>query len=130
MEVLLVAILAVSLILGQENEDERLEEAEYYQVEYYYTVTPNYDDFGANFTIDYSIFESEDRLNRLGEGVTEAVESTISPVTERADSQKPGTVKPVTMEPSPDLNNAVSSLQCPVPLLLSSVLVLGRMLLL
>ncbi|KAK2084212.1 hypothetical protein P7K49_037245 [Saguinus oedipus] len=63
MDVLFVAILAVPLILGQEYEDEeRLEEDEYYQVAYYFTVTPTYDDFGADFTIDYSIFESEDRL--------------------------------------------------------------------
>ncbi|XP_075856196.1 uncharacterized protein C1orf54 homolog isoform X6 [Microcebus murinus] len=64
MDVLLVAILAVPLILvGQEYEDEEsLEEDDYYQVVYYYTVTPSYDDFGANFTIDYSMFESEDRL--------------------------------------------------------------------
>ncbi|XP_037682037.1 uncharacterized protein C1orf54 homolog isoform X4 [Choloepus didactylus] len=117
MNVLLVAILAVSLILGQEYEDETLEEVEYYQVEYYYTVTPNYDDFGANFTIDYSVFESEDRLNRLDKEVTEAVETTISLVTEHADQQKPVTMKPVTMDPSP------------VPLLLSWALVQGGMLL-
>ncbi|KAF5916179.1 hypothetical protein HPG69_010538, partial [Diceros bicornis minor] len=48
-------------------------------------------DFGANFTVDYSIFESEDRLQ------------------------------------SPDLNDAVSSLQSPVPLLLSWALVQGGM---
>ncbi|XP_037682035.1 uncharacterized protein C1orf54 homolog isoform X3 [Choloepus didactylus] len=129
MNVLLVAILAVSLILGQEYEDETLEEVEYYQVEYYYTVTPNYDDFGANFTIDYSVFESEDRLNRLDKEVTEAVETTISLVTEHADQQKPVTMKPVTMDPSPDLNDAVSCLQSPVPLLLSWALVQGGMLL-
>ncbi|XP_034845817.1 uncharacterized protein C1orf54 homolog isoform X6 [Mirounga angustirostris] len=90
MDVLFVAILAVLLILGQEHEDgEGLEEDDYYQVIYYYTVTPNYDDFGANFTVDYSMFESEDR------------------------------------QQSPDLNDAVSSLQSPVPLLLSWALVQG-----
>ncbi|XP_058131278.1 uncharacterized protein C1orf54 homolog isoform X2 [Dasypus novemcinctus] len=130
MDVRLVAILAVSLTLGQENEDEILEEIEYYQVEYYYTVTPTYDDFGANFTIDYSMFESEDRLNRLDTEVTEAVETTISLVTEHADHPKPVTVKPVTTEASPDLNDAVSSLQSPVPLLLPWALVHGGMLLL
>ncbi|XP_057578050.1 uncharacterized protein C1orf54 homolog isoform X4 [Hippopotamus amphibius kiboko] len=100
MDVLFVAILAVPLILGQEYEDEGLEEDEYYQVIYYYTVTPNYDDFGANFTVDYSMFESEDRLNRLDEEVMEAVETTISRETDRADHQKPVTEKPVTMEPT------------------------------
>ncbi|KAF3813353.1 uncharacterized protein C1orf54 homolog isoform X8 [Mirounga angustirostris] len=67
MDVLFVAILAVLLILGQEHEDgEGLEEDDYYQVIYYYTVTPNYDDFGANFTVDYSMFESEDRQEKEG----------------------------------------------------------------
>ncbi|XP_057578021.1 uncharacterized protein C1orf54 homolog isoform X1 [Hippopotamus amphibius kiboko] len=128
MDVLFVAILAVPLILGQEYEDEGLEEDEYYQVIYYYTVTPNYDDFGANFTVDYSMFESEDRLNRLDEEVMEAVETTISRETDRADHQKPVTEKPVTMEPqSPDLKDAVSSLQSPGPLLLSWALVQGGM---
>nr|XP_017516624.1 uncharacterized protein C1orf54 homolog isoform X2 [Manis javanica] len=128
MDVLFVAILAVPLILGQEYEDEEgLEEDDYYQVVYYYTVTPNYDDFGANFTVDYSMFESEDRLNRLDKEVTEALETTISRETERADYQKPVTVRPVTMEPSPDLNDAVSSLQSPVSILLSWALVQGGM---
>ncbi|XP_045400941.1 uncharacterized protein C1orf54 homolog isoform X3 [Lemur catta] len=100
MDVLFVAILAVPLILGQEYEDEEiLEEDDYYQVVYYYTVTPSYDDFGANFTIDYSMFELEDGLNRLDQKVTEAVETTTSLETERADHQKPVTRKPVTMEP-------------------------------
>ncbi|XP_062963030.1 uncharacterized protein C1orf54 homolog isoform X2 [Cynocephalus volans] len=137
MDVLFVAILALPLILGQEYEDEEgleeapvaqsvsarylyeegLEEEDYYQVVYFYTVTPSYDDFGANFTIDYSIFESEDRLNRMDKEVTEAVETTISLETERADNQKPITMKPVTMEPSPDLNDAVSRMHSPVPLL-------------
>ncbi|XP_070124436.1 uncharacterized protein C1orf54 homolog isoform X3 [Equus caballus] len=84
MNIFFVAILAVPLILGQEYEDEEvLEEDDYYQVVYYYTVTPNYDlvlpfsllplifssspdDFGVNFTVDYSLFESEDRLEREG----------------------------------------------------------------
>ncbi|XP_032699512.1 uncharacterized protein C1orf54 homolog isoform X1 [Lontra canadensis] len=129
MDVLFVAILAVQLILGQEYEDEKgLEEEDYYQVIYYYTVTPNYDDFGANFTVDYSMFESEDRLNRLDKEVREAAETTISHETEGADTQKPETVKPMTTEPqSPDLNDAVSSLQSPVPLLLSWALVQGGM---
>ncbi|XP_022381907.1 uncharacterized protein C1orf54 homolog isoform X2 [Enhydra lutris kenyoni] len=128
MDVLFVAILAVQLILGQEYEDEKgLEEDDYYQVIYYYTVTPNYDDFGANFTVDYSMFESEDRLNRLDKEVREAAETTISHETEGADTQKPETVKPMTTEPSPDLNDAVSSLQSPVPLLLSWALVQGGM---
>ncbi|KAI2518923.1 hypothetical protein G5576_001930 [Homo sapiens] len=100
MDVLFVAIFAVPLILGQEYEDEeRLGEDEYYQVVYYYTVTPSYDDFSADFTIDYSIFESEDRLNRLDKDITEAIETTISLETARADHPKPVTVKPVTTEP-------------------------------
>ncbi|XP_015414210.1 PREDICTED: uncharacterized protein C1orf54 homolog isoform X4 [Myotis davidii] len=142
MDVLLVAILAVPLILGQIYEDEEgLEEDYYYQVIYNYTVTPTYDPdyFGANFTLDYSMFELEDRLNRLDKEVTEAEETTIIHETERVDHQRPVTVKsvtvepvtmepvtmkpvpmkPVTMEPSPDRNRAVSSLQSPVSLLLS-----------
>ncbi|XP_059529687.1 uncharacterized protein C1orf54 homolog isoform X6 [Myotis daubentonii] len=138
MDVLLVAILAVPLILGQIYEDEEgLEEDYYYQVIYNYTVTPTYDPdyFGANFTVDYSMFELEDRLNRLDKEVTEAEETTIIHETERVDHQRPVTVKsvtvepvtmepvtmkPVTMEPqSPDRNHAVSSLQSPVSLLLS-----------
>ncbi|XP_058395019.1 uncharacterized protein C1orf54 homolog isoform X2 [Diceros bicornis minor] len=127
MNVFFVAILAVPLILGQEYEDEKgLEEDDYYQVVYYYTITPNYDDFGANFTVDYSIFESEDRLNSLDKD-KEPAETTISHETEHTDHQKPIAVKPVTTEPSPDLNDAVSSLQSPVPLLLSWALVQGGM---
>ncbi|GAB5575493.1 uncharacterized protein C1orf54 homolog isoform X3 [Prionailurus iriomotensis] len=102
MDVLFVAILAVPLILGQEYGDEEgLEEDDYYQVVYYYTVTPNYDDFGANFTVDYSIFESEDRLqNRLDKEVREGAETTtISHKTELTDHQEPETLKPMTMEP-------------------------------
>ncbi|XP_016070983.1 PREDICTED: uncharacterized protein C1orf54 homolog isoform X2 [Miniopterus natalensis] len=128
MNVLFVAILAVPLILGQKYEDEEgLEEDDYYQVIYYYTITPNYDDFGANFTVDYSIFDSEDRLNSLDKKVTEAEETTISRETEHADHQRPLTVKPVTMEPSPDMNHAASSLQSPVSLLLSWALLEGWM---
>ncbi|XP_021570888.1 uncharacterized protein C1orf54 homolog isoform X4 [Carlito syrichta] len=86
------------------------------------------DDFSANFTIDYSMFESEDRQNRLDKVVTEAVETTISPETTWADHQKPVTVKPVTTKAQkPDLNGAVSSLQSPVPLLLSWALIQGGM---
>ncbi|XP_073904312.1 uncharacterized protein C1orf54 homolog isoform X2 [Castor canadensis] len=109
---------------GQEYEDEEgLEEDEYYQVAYYYTVTPNYDDFIANFTFDYSVFESEDRLSRLDKEVTtEAVETTISLKTEATDHQKP-----VTMKPSPDLNDAVSSLQSPVSFFLLWALLQGGM---
>uniref|UniRef100_A0A2K5CS84 Chromosome 1 open reading frame 54 n=1 Tax=Aotus nancymaae TaxID=37293 RepID=A0A2K5CS84_AOTNA len=95
MDVLFVAILAVPLILGQEYEDEeRLEEDEYYQVVYYFTVTPTYD-----FTIDYSVFESEDRLNSLDKDITEAVGTTIRLQRTRADHQKPVTVKPVITKP-------------------------------
>ncbi|XP_036297792.1 uncharacterized protein C1orf54 homolog isoform X5 [Pipistrellus kuhlii] len=149
MDVLFVAILAVPLILGQmyEDDEEVLEEDYYYQVFYNYTVTPNYgpDYFGANFTVDYSMFESEDRLNRLDKEVTEAEETTIIRETEHVDHQKPVTVKSVTVKPvtmesltmesvtmetvtmesvtmetwSPDMNHAVSSLQSPVSLLLS-----------
>ncbi|KAM9691625.1 uncharacterized protein C1orf54 homolog isoform X2 [Muntiacus reevesi] len=127
MDVLFVAILAVPLILGQEYEDgEELEEDEYYQVIYYYTITPSYDDFSVNFTVDYSMFEPENTVNRLDEKV-EASETTISYETDRADHQKPVTEKPMTMEPSPDLNDAVSSLQSSGPLLLFWALVHGGM---
>ncbi|XP_045717590.1 uncharacterized protein C1orf54 homolog isoform X2 [Phyllostomus hastatus] len=148
MDVLFVAILAVPLILGQNYEDEEgLEEEDYYQVVYYYTITPNYDDIVANFTVDYSIFESEDRLNRLDAEVTKVEETTVSHETEHRDHQRPTekpvtmkpmtmgqmitepmttetttteptTTEPVTMKPSPDTNHAVSSLQSPVSLLL------------
>ncbi|XP_053526610.1 uncharacterized protein C1orf54 homolog isoform X2 [Artibeus jamaicensis] len=157
MHVLFVAILAVPLILvlvpiGQTYEDEEgLEEDDYYQVVYYYTITPNYDDIVANFTVDYSLFESEDRLNRLDTEVTRVEETTISRETEHTDHQRP-TVKPVTMEPmttgpmttepmttepmttepvttkpSPDMNHAVSSLQSPASLLLPWALLQGWM---
>ncbi|XP_036018958.1 uncharacterized protein C1orf54 homolog isoform X2 [Mus musculus] len=93
-------------LLGQEyDHEEQLEEGDYYQVAYYYyTVTPNYDDFSVNFTVDYSVFESEDRLNRLNKEVTttEAVETTASSYslhTELMDPQNPVTTKPVTTEP-------------------------------
>ncbi|XP_006168540.1 uncharacterized protein C1orf54 homolog isoform X1 [Tupaia chinensis] len=130
MDVLFVAILAVTLILGQEYKDEEiLEEDDYYQMVYYYTVSPTYDDLGVNFTIDYSAFELEDKLNMLdNEVTTEAIETTISLETEPADQQKPVTVRPATMEPqNPDLNDAVSSLQSPVPFLVSWALVQGGM---
>ncbi|XP_073904316.1 uncharacterized protein C1orf54 homolog isoform X6 [Castor canadensis] len=107
MDVLFVAILAVPLILGQEYEDEEgLEEDEYYQVAYYYTVTPNY---------------GQSRLDK--EVTTEAVETTISLKTEATDHQKPVTMKPQ----SPDLNDAVSSLQSPVSFFLLWALLQGGM---
>ncbi|KAM9244182.1 uncharacterized protein C1orf54 homolog isoform 4-T6 [Dugong dugon] len=67
------------------------------------------DDLGANFTIDYSMFESEDRLNRLDKEVTEAGETNINLETEAGETNlnletehqdhlKPVTRKPVTME--------------------------------
>ncbi|XP_075417254.1 uncharacterized protein C1orf54 homolog [Tenrec ecaudatus] len=175
MDVLFVAILAVPLVLGQEYEDgAMLEEDEYYQVIYYYTVTPNYDDFPVNFTIDYSIFEEEDKLNRLNKERTQAGETTthlqtehtghhkpatmqpptmkpptmkpptmkppamkpptmkppatkpatmkppaMKPLTMKPPARKPATMKPTTMKPhSQDLNDSVSSLQSPVPLIL------------
>uniref|UniRef100_A0A8C3WC06 Chromosome 1 open reading frame 54 n=1 Tax=Catagonus wagneri TaxID=51154 RepID=A0A8C3WC06_9CETA len=102
MDVLFVAVLAVPLILGQEYEDEGLEEDDYYQVVYYYTVTPSYDDFVANFTLDYSMFDSEDMLNRLDKEEMEAEETTITRETNRADHQKPVTMKPMTTEPEPE----------------------------
>ncbi|XP_069933851.1 uncharacterized protein C1orf54 homolog isoform X5 [Oryctolagus cuniculus] len=128
----------VFLTSGQEYEDEEgLEEEDYYQVAYYYTITPNYDDFGVNFTIDYSTFELEDRLGTLDKEVTtEAVETTISLGTEGADHTKPVTVKPTTMDTvkpammdtqSPVLDGAVSGLRNPVSLLLPCVLVQGGM---
>ncbi|XP_055459693.1 uncharacterized protein C1orf54 homolog isoform X1 [Psammomys obesus] len=129
MDVLLIALLVVPLILGQEYEaEEELEEGDYYQVIYYYTVTPNYDDYNVNFTVDYSVFESEDRLNRLNKEVTtEAAETTISLHTELVDHQNPVTTKPVTTEPvshveskeqSTEQNDAMSSLQSPLSCLL------------
>ncbi|XP_054988552.1 uncharacterized protein C1orf54 homolog isoform X2 [Sorex araneus] len=127
MDVFLVAILIVPLILGQEYTDEDvLAEEEYYQIIYYYTITPVYDDFG-NFTVDYSMFDSEDRQNQLEKAVTEAVETTISHGTEQGEHHKAVTVKPMTVGPSPDLTDAVSGLQNPVPLLLSWALVQGMM---
>ncbi|XP_060057739.1 uncharacterized protein C1orf54 homolog isoform X2 [Erinaceus europaeus] len=150
MDVLLIAILAVPLILGQEYGDEP-DLNYYYNVAYYYTVTPNYDDYGVNFTVDYSIFESEDRLNQLDTKVKET-ETTMSHETEHVDHQEPVTVEPVTMnplttepvivepvtmqpmttkpvtkQPTPDLNDAVSSLQSPVFLLLSWILLQAGM---
>ncbi|XP_049980671.1 uncharacterized protein C1orf54 homolog isoform X7 [Alexandromys fortis] len=134
MDVLFLAALAVPLILGQEYEDEEeLDESEYYQVAYYYyTITPNYDDFSPNFTVDYSMFESEDRLNGLEkEATTEAVETTISLHTELADPQNPVTTRPVTMKPVttepqiPDQNDAMSSLQSSVSCLLLWTLLQG-----
>ncbi|XP_021121548.1 uncharacterized protein C1orf54 homolog isoform X2 [Heterocephalus glaber] len=129
MDLLFVAILVVPLILGQEYEDEEgLVEDDYYQVIYYYTVTPSYDGFNADFTIDYSMFESEDRLNNLDkETTTEAAETTISLQTQLKDTQNPVTTKPLTMETSPSLSAAVSSLQSPVALLLVGLLLQGGM---
>uniref|UniRef100_A0A671G771 Chromosome 1 open reading frame 54 n=1 Tax=Rhinolophus ferrumequinum TaxID=59479 RepID=A0A671G771_RHIFE len=99
MDVLFIAVLAVPLIFGQKYEaEEGLEEEDYYQVIYYYTVTPNYDEFGESFTLDYSMFDSEDRLNRMDKELTKAEETTVSHETERADHEKPVTVKPVTVE--------------------------------
>lgn len=148
MDVLFIALLVAPLVLGQEYEDEeQLEEVDYYQVSYYYyTVTPNYDDFNVNFTVDYSAFESEDRLNSLNEEVTttEAVETSASSYslhTEPVDHQNPVTTKPVTMKPvttkpvttkqvttesqSPDQNDAMSALQSPVSCLLLWILLQG-----
>uniref|UniRef100_A0A8C2VP85 Chromosome 1 open reading frame 54 n=1 Tax=Chinchilla lanigera TaxID=34839 RepID=A0A8C2VP85_CHILA len=127
MDVLLTAILVVPLVLGQEYDEEELAQEDYYQVIYYYTVTPTYDDFNANFTIDYSIFESEDRLDK--EVTTAAVETTISLQARPEDNEKPVTTKPVTMETqSPDPNSAaVSSLLSPAPLFLSWALIQGGM---
>ncbi|XP_029424462.1 uncharacterized protein C1orf54 homolog isoform X2 [Nannospalax galili] len=128
MDVLFMFFFIAPLILGQGYKEEELEESDYYQVAYYYTVTPNYDDFPVNFTIDYSIFETEDKLNRTDKEVTtEAPETTISLQTEGVDHQHPVTMKAVTMEPSPDLNDAVSSLQSPVSFLLFWVLLQGGM---
>ncbi|KAM5256428.1 uncharacterized protein C1orf54 homolog [Ctenodactylus gundi] len=138
MDVLFVVILVVPLILGQEYEDEEgLEEEDYYQVMYYYTITPSYDEFSPNFTVDYSLFESEDRLNSVGAvATTQAAETTIGLPKQQEDHQRhvttkpegedrlePVTMKPVTMEPlSPDLHDAVSSLHSPVFLLLLGIL--------
>ncbi|XP_063108873.1 uncharacterized protein C1orf54 homolog isoform X4 [Cavia porcellus] len=129
MDVLFTAILVVPLILGQEYEDEELVQDDYYQVIYYYTVTPTYDDFNVNFTIDYSMFESEDKLNNsFKEVTTKAVETTISLQTQPEDNENPVTTKPMTMATSPDLNSAtVSNLPSPVPLLLLWALVQGGM---
>uniref|UniRef100_A0A8C0L845 Chromosome 1 open reading frame 54 n=1 Tax=Canis lupus dingo TaxID=286419 RepID=A0A8C0L845_CANLU len=143
MDVLFVAILAVPLILGKYPEQFlplsiSRPTATFFLCHYYFFFSFP-DDFGANFTVDYSMFESEDRLNRLDKEVREAAETTISHETEGADPQKPETLKPMTVEPvtdsplsvepdmSPDLNDAVSSLQSPVPLLLSWALVQGGM---
>ncbi|XP_012979229.1 uncharacterized protein C1orf54 homolog isoform X2 [Mesocricetus auratus] len=84
------------------------------------------DDISANFTVDYSMFESEDRLNRLEKEVTtEAVETTISLHTQLVDHQNPVTTRPVSTEPSPDQNDAMSSLQSSVSCLLLWTLLQG-----
>ncbi|XP_040854529.1 uncharacterized protein C1orf54 homolog isoform X2 [Ochotona curzoniae] len=146
MDVLFVAMLAVPLSLGvpdagsvvrvpmePEYEDEEgLEEEEYYQVAYYYTITPSYDDFGPNFTIDYSTFDLEDRLDTLAKDVsatTEAVETTISFGTERStDHPESVTVTPTIMETENAVEDAaVAHLPGPVSLLLQWALVQGGM---
>ncbi|EHH15168.1 hypothetical protein EGK_01223 [Macaca mulatta] len=129
MDILFAAILAVPLILGQEYEDEeRMGEDEYYQVVYYYTVTPSYDDFSADFTIDYSIFESEDRLVKwFRTDVINLVMAKLSLCTHKLRRPVTVPVKPVRMEQSPDLNDAVSSLRSPIPLLLSCAFVQAGM---
>ncbi|XP_012585516.1 PREDICTED: uncharacterized protein C1orf54 homolog isoform X2 [Condylura cristata] len=100
MDVLFLVTLAVPLVLGQEYEDEGLEKIDYYDITYYYTVTPLYDDYAVNFTVDYSLFESEDRLNRLEKEVTGTAETTtISPETEGTDRQERTTVKLGTSNP-------------------------------
>ena len=103
-------------------------------------MTPNYDDFSVNFTVDYSVFESEDRLNRLNKEVTttEAVETTASsyslhtelmdpqnPVTTKPVTTEPVTTEPVTTEPSPNQNDAMSTLQSPVSCFLLWTLLQG-----
>ncbi|XP_049621946.1 uncharacterized protein C1orf54 homolog [Suncus etruscus] len=117
----------------EEYEDEEvLDEEEYYQIAYYYTVTPIYDDFG-NFTVDYSMFESEDRLNQLDKVVTEAqpsetLETTITYGTEQEDHHKAVTTAPMPVEPqTPGVTDAVPGLQSPAPLLLSWALLQGML---
>ncbi|XP_040854531.1 uncharacterized protein C1orf54 homolog isoform X4 [Ochotona curzoniae] len=137
----------VRVPMEPEYEDEEgLEEEEYYQVAYYYTITPSYDDFGPNFTIDYSTFDLEDRLDTLAKDVsatTEAVETTISFGTERStDHPESVTVTPTIMETSSVLDGAfqedafqenavedaaVAHLPGPVSLLLQWALVQGGM---
>ncbi|XP_027718327.1 uncharacterized protein C1orf54-like isoform X1 [Vombatus ursinus] len=80
MDVLLVVIAAVPLILGQEYEEEQIYEGIYedYQV-VYYTVTPYYDDFGVNFTLDYSQFEEEDRMSIEKQTITQAGDRKVNP---------------------------------------------------
>ncbi|XP_023572173.1 uncharacterized protein C1orf54 homolog isoform X1 [Octodon degus] len=89
------------------------------------------DDFIANFTIDYSMFEAEDRLQSTlnKEVTTEAIETTISLQTQPEDKENPVTTKPLTMETqSPELNSATgSSLLSPLLLSLSWALIQGVM---
>ncbi|XP_043859498.1 uncharacterized protein C1orf54 homolog [Dromiciops gliroides] len=87
MDVLLVVIAAVPLILGQEYEEEQIYEEIYedYPV-VYYTVTPYYEDLGVNFTLDYSLFEAEDRMNFEKETTTEAGDRKVSPEKELPDN--------------------------------------------
>ncbi|OBS79200.1 hypothetical protein A6R68_18395 [Neotoma lepida] len=97
MDVLFVAFLAVPLILGQEYEDEELDEVDYYQVAYYYyTVTPNYGARKKMTTVSQS-YRGQNRLDK--EVTTEAVETTISLHTALVNHQNPVTTRPVTTEP-------------------------------
>ncbi|XP_036624713.1 uncharacterized protein C1orf54 homolog [Trichosurus vulpecula] len=91
MDVLLVVIAAMPLILGQEYEEEQIYEDIYedtygdYQV-VYYTVTPYYDDFAVNFTLDYSQFEVEDRMNIEKETTAETGDRQVNPEKELPDN--------------------------------------------
>ncbi|XP_068945315.1 uncharacterized protein C1orf54 homolog isoform X3 [Petaurus breviceps papuanus] len=115
MDILLVVIVAVPLILGQEYEEEQIYEEIYedYQI-VYYTVTPYYDDLGVNFTLDYSQFEAEDRMTIEKETITEAGERKVNPEKELPDN---GIQKTTEKDPSAK-DVAVSALQHHLLLLL------------
>ncbi|XP_074044809.1 uncharacterized protein C1orf54 homolog [Macrotis lagotis] len=97
MDVLLVVIASVPLILGQEYEEEQIYEEIYedYQV-VYYTVTPYYDDLGVNFTLDYSLFEAEDRMNIEKETITESGDRKVNPEKELPDNDLQKTTEKAT----------------------------------
>ncbi|XP_044532039.1 uncharacterized protein C1orf54 homolog [Gracilinanus agilis] len=87
MDILLVVIASVPLLLGQEYEEEPGYEEIYedYQV-VYYTVTPYYDEVTINFTLDYSLFEAEDRMNNKEETITEAGDGKVNLEEEHPDN--------------------------------------------
>ncbi|XP_027718328.1 uncharacterized protein C1orf54-like isoform X2 [Vombatus ursinus] len=119
MDVLLVVIAAVPLILGQEYEEEQIYEGIYedYQV-VYYTVTPYYDDFGVNFTLDYSQFEEEDRMASTQSTTPKERLYTEKNWGQEGKEDGPRDRKESTTEAPSAMDAAVPTLQHHLPLLL------------